>query len=635
MLALFRRFLNTWAARAFFMILVVSFAAWGVGDVIRNMGSSTAVATVGGRRIEMPEMQQAFQQQMNQLNQMLGGRVQPTDDMRRAAARQALDQLVTQAAIAEEERRLGLVVPDDALRNAVFAMPGFRGQDGRFNRPQFEQILQRNNLTEARFLELMRGDLGERQLMEAVGAGAGAPGSLIKRLFDFRGEKRVAAIVELPFAGAAAPPPPTDAQLHRWYDNHPDLYSAPEYRRVKAVILAPETVAKEVPVTDQEIQQAYDAHKSDFVTPEKRSAQVIVASSQDAAQKLADQWKGGADWAAMQAAAKAAGASSVELDAAAESEFPSPDLAKAVFAAQPNAVSGPVQTAGGWDVIDVPKVVAGSAKSVADVRDQIRTRIAQEKAADLIYDRANKLQDQLGAGTSLDDLPADLGVAAVEGTLDAEGTTPQGQPAPIPGGPDLRSALIAAAFQMKKGDPASLNEVPGQQGQPSSYYAVTVQDVTPPALKPFDAVQDQVRADWLRDAERHEQDEAATRLYMAVKSGGNLQDAAAIAGLPLGHTPPVTRLGQTPGVPVQLVQPLFLLKKGEATMVETGDGFVVAELTDIQVPDIGSDPVGYRQTTDALERAMGADLTAAFAAALRTRAHPRVNQQLLDTVAAP
>ena len=149
---------------------------------------------------------------------------------------------------------------------------------------------------------------------------------------------------------------------------------------------------------------------------------------------------------------------------AAEREFPAPDLARAVFAAAPDAVTGPVQTGAGWDVVKVTRVAPGNARSLDAARAEIRDRIAQDRAGDLIYERANKLQDLLGAGTGLDDLPSDLGVAAVAGTLDAQGDTPQGSPAPIPAGPDLRAALIAAAFQLRKGDPPSLAEVPGQQG---------------------------------------------------------------------------------------------------------------------------------------------------------------------------
>ena len=162
-----------------------------------------------------------------------------------------------------------------------------------------------------------------------------------------------------------------------------------------------------------------------------------------------------------------------------------------------------------------------------------------------------------------------------------------------------------------------------------------MEDVTPPARKPYDEVAKAVREDWLHDTRRHEQDEAATRLYTAVKSGGTLQNAALAAGLAVTQTPPVSRADPPPGVPSQLVQPLFSLSKGEPTMVDAGDGFVVAVLAAIQEPDPATDPVGYGQTRDALARSMAGDLTTAFANALRERAHPRINQPLLDTVAAP
>ena len=59
MLASFRRHLGSWVARLFFLLLVATFVLWGVGDVIRNLGNDSAVATVAGRSIEMPQVQEA------------------------------------------------------------------------------------------------------------------------------------------------------------------------------------------------------------------------------------------------------------------------------------------------------------------------------------------------------------------------------------------------------------------------------------------------------------------------------------------------------------------------------------------------------------------------------------------------
>ena len=67
-------------------------------------------------------------------------------------------------------------------------------------------------------------------------------------------------MVEFPFAAAPAPPAPTEAELQRWYDNHPDLYSSRrEYRRIKAIVLSPETLAKDITITDAELQAAIRA----------------------------------------------------------------------------------------------------------------------------------------------------------------------------------------------------------------------------------------------------------------------------------------------------------------------------------------------------------------------------------------
>lgn len=636
MLAVFRRMANTWVARVFFFVLVAAFGLWGIGDVARNIGhNGGGVGTVGGEEISMPELQEAYSRQLQQATRAMGGG-QPSPELRRSVAEQALDRLVTQAAIAQEVRKLGLAVPDAALREAVFAIPAFHGPNGQFDRATFERVLSSNGMTEPRFLELMRADAGQRQLMEAVRVGATSPAILDKQVFDFRQETRTAEMVALPFADAPAPPAPTDAQLHRYYDNNPDAFRSPEYRRIHAIVLSPETIARDMQIPDSDLQAYYDAHKAEFVAPEKRSAEIVVAQDEATAQKLALQWRTGADWATMQKDATAAGATTAELDTAAEAEFPSPELGKAVFAAAPDTIDGPVQTPLGWDVVLVTKVAPGASRSFADAKDAIRAQLAQSRAGDQVYDRANKIEDLLASGTSLQDLPSDLGVAAVAGTLDKNGDTPSGEPAPIPASPAVKAALIAAAFAAKPGDPPQLTEVPGQKGAGSAYYAVSVDQVTPAAEKPFDQVQAQVREDWTRDARRHAQNEAAARLLTAVQGGQSLADAASAAGLQAHPAPPVTRSAPPPeGMPPQIVEPLFGLKKGQATMAETPEGFVVAQLTAIEEPDPAKDPAGYAQLTQALTHAEADDLEISFALALRQRAKPRVNLQVIDQLAQP
>jgi peptidyl-prolyl cis-trans isomerase D len=660
MISTFRRYLDTWVARGFFLLMVVAFVIWGVGDVVRLVGTDTWVAKVGGETIEVPEAQQAFQKQMGDLSRRLPPGTDVTPEMRREVASAAVQGLVGQAVITQEERRLGIVVPDEAVRQAVFAIPQFRGATGQFDRATFEAVLRNNGLTEPRFLEIVRGNLAEKQLLETVAAGAVPPGVLVDQIFAYQFEKRSADMVELPFNAVPAPPAPDEAVLRRWYDNHPDFYSSPEYRRIKAAVLSPETLAKDIPITDAELRTAYDARKAQYVKPERRSVQVIQVPDAAKAQALAGQWRGGSvagsaagaggasagaagggaagsggDWAAMQTAAKDAGGSAIELDDVVESGLPTAELGHAVFSATPGTVSDPTQSLAGWQILKVTKVTPGDTQSFEQVKDALRQLVLDEKAADLIYDRANKVDNILASGSGLDELPSDLGLVGVAGTMDAQGNTLDGKPAPIPGGDALRQALIAAAFQAHKGDPPRLTEVPPKGSGVSSYYALTVEDVIPPAPKPFEQVKDAVLADWTHDAVRHTQETAAAKLLTAVQHGQKLADAAAVAGVTVTRTPLTGREQAAQGVPTELLRPLFNLKLGEPTMVETPDGFIVAAPAEIVAPDRKSDPAGYDQVRAFLGRSLGQDVNEIFAQTLRDRAQPRINQQNLDSISGP
>ena len=137
---------------------------------------------------------------------------------------------------------------------------------------------------------------------------------------------------------------------------------------------------------------------------------------------------------------KTAGGSAVQLDDTTETGIPDPTLAKAAFAAQPDSVSDPVKTALGWDVLKVIKAIPGSEKTFEQAKPEVRDRVLADKAAGQIYEAASKIDDILGTGVGLDKVPSDLGAVGVEGTLDANGDTADGKPAPIPGPAGPQSA---------------------------------------------------------------------------------------------------------------------------------------------------------------------------------------------------
>jgi peptidyl-prolyl cis-trans isomerase D len=393
------------------------------------------------------------------------------------------------------------------------------------------------------------------------------------------------------------------------------------------VILSPQTLSAAQPVSDAEIQAAYNATYGQQITAPTRSVQVITAPDQASAARLATLWTTGASWKAMQAAAAKAGGSGVELDNATQVQIPSQALGNAVFAAAPNTVSAPLQGGTGYFVFDVINATAGGAPPLSQVSAQIRQQIQLQKAQVQVNQDVDNVQDALAGQTPLDQLPGNLGLVAVEGTLDANGNTADGSPAPIPGGASLRSAIITAIFAAHVGDPAQL--INGPDG---GYFAFTLDSITPPAVEPYDSVKQKVAAAWIQDALLREAEVKAANLLQAVNSGQSLDAAASAAGYPVSMLPPVSRNTTPNGVSNTMVQILFSLKLGQATMTQTTDGFSVAALTAINRPTPQDDAADATQVTQAMTKSLEDDTVASFIAGLQARDNVRVDDKLFAEV---
>ena len=634
MISAFRRYLDTWYVRTFFVIMVGSFVFWGVGDVVRMIGGATWVVKLGGQTIEGQAFQAEYQRALSAATQALPPGQEATAELKRVTGDRTLQRMVGEAAMGALLRDMRLASPDTAVAATVRGMQAFKDQTGQFSKLQFDAVLRNNSLTEQRYLRSVRDDLTQRQLLGSVIAGATAPLTQAAPVYAALFEQRAADMVEFLFANAPPAPTPDEAALRRFYDNRPDIYATPEYRRVKLAILSAKSLEREIAITDEEIQAAYDRTRASYITPDKRSAQIVSVGDEAKARALLETWRAAPeDWAAIQAAAKTAEAAAIALDDAPRSQFPDPDLASAVFSAEVGSLTGPVKGGFGWYLLKVTTITPGSEKTLADVKDSLRERVLAEKATDILYSRANTVDNLLGNGGTLDDLPGDLGLIAVTGTLDAEGRTPEGQDAPLPEPRELRDALVAAAFQVRIGDPPRLTEVKTPAGP--AYFALVVEDVTPPSVRPYDDIRTRVAGDWAFEQQRRAQEEAAAAMLAAIQAGRNFPDAATIAGVIPRLTSRVTRGEGVAGIPPELHRILFGLKKNEPTMVETAEGFVVAIPVEIVVPNPKDDEAGYARMRGDLARNIGNDFATVFQEAVRLRANPRVNQTNFNQIVQP
>src|SRR5258708_27961624 len=72
MLSALRSKASSLPVKLLFGLLVIAFAIWGIGDIFRNRGADTTVATVGSRKIDQHQLVQAINEDSEQLRGMFG-----------------------------------------------------------------------------------------------------------------------------------------------------------------------------------------------------------------------------------------------------------------------------------------------------------------------------------------------------------------------------------------------------------------------------------------------------------------------------------------------------------------------------------------------------------------------------------
>jgi peptidyl-prolyl cis-trans isomerase D len=615
-----RKFMGHWIAKVLLSLLVIGFVFWGISNVLTLRASDSSVATVGGVPIDVSVVQAGYQAELNQVSQQ----GQPDVSVRQQIASQALSEALRKQILQAEEKSLGVVAPDAAIRQQVDAEPAFQ-TDGVFDKTRFAAVLAQNNSSPDQYLGQLRDEIGTRQLLVPVLRGATPPPELINRLFTFLGEQRVADTVSIAIAAQAAPAAPGDDVLQRYWRNHPAQFTTPEYRRIKLVILSPALLAAQEQVAPADVDAAYARVAAGSPTVPQRSVQVISVGDLASSSRLEAAWKKGAGWDKMQALAKKYGAASVELDQAAQTQIPSAGLGQAVFAAPVGKIMGPVAGDAGMYVFKVT-AQGQNGPDAATLRAQVTQQLQLQKAQADVAQDVDALQDALAGQTPLDQLPGNLGLAAVQGTLDATGNTPDGTPAPLPGSAALKAAIVQAVFAGHQGDPAQL--INGPEG---SYFALTVDQVDAPAVQDFAKARGKVLAAWNTDALTRSAEAQAAALLHAVQQGQGLKAAAAVAGLQVVTTPALTRNPQG-GADTQLATLLFSIKQGQATMLQTGTGFTIAQLTQITDPNPAQDQADAQHLQQQITQALQNDVGESFLAGLQARDKVSVNQKMLAQI---
>ena len=489
----------------------------------------------------------------------------------------AIEQLIARKLIVQDAREMGLVATDDDKRR--FIRENFVDESGNFvGAERYKQIVASRAPSAEQFHNTV---IAEAVIVEKwsdlIAQSLDLSDDELRAIHRERTDKTVIDYFVVPAADQKVDSAVGEQELRAWFDAHQDDYFREEGRDIRFVVIDRKQQQDKVEVTQADVQAYYDSNQARYTHEEERRARHIllrVAPSDDkalireAAERLLERVRGGDDFGEL---AKAMSQDPVSAEQGGDLGYFGrgrmvPPFEAAVFSTAVGEIAADVvESEFGFHVIEVTDAREAGVTPLVDVEEQIRGALKVQQAQQAVTALATRLQGDLTAGVSLEDLAKREGL-----TVQSRTVTRGERLSDLGAGPDFTGAVLELG--------------PGESSAPLRIAAglalVTVDSLVPAAVAPFDDVREQVRSDVLNDravraavaAARKAVGDAAGMASLAGRFG---QEVTAAYSVGPGQTPPGTG-----GLTDELTAALFAdgISVGDRGVAQVPAGALVYEV---------------------------------------------------------
>lgn len=569
-------------------IVAVPMALFGVESLFMRGGAEDGVAKVNKVAITDTQLQQAVAVQKQQiLNRMEGIDPALIDDEQLRAP--VLQQLIGQEALRQKALDNGVGVAPQLVQMALRDEEAFQ-TDGRFDRGRFEFVIRQMGYTPAGYLELLKGELVNQQVYQALAYSEFAAAHELEATVQMLAEERDFRYIHIPAELAAESLSVEEGALQTYYEEHADRYVEPEKLVLEVIELSLADIAETVELDEAEIERFFEEEQAQV--PDQSGwevAHILLSDPAAAADDLAtirERLAAGDDFAELAAEFSDDSGSARQgglLGFGGKDDFP-PEFVAALAKMEPGD-SESVETASGVHLV---KLLAVSEDSEAPQFEEERERIAAElrqlKAQEKMVDLVDRLREQAYNAVALRDVAEDLDVPY-------RLSDPISRDAPA-NGVEGHPRVVSAAYSQDVYEDGFASEV--MELASGQVVVVKIEEKIPARQLTFSEVRQQVEEEWRQAQVRDRLMAMGNEVLESLEAGADeAGEELSELGIDWQAATAVTR-GDS-GVPAEIQAFAFGLPQGASAPVGQllpGDGFAIVVLDEIRPGSMEAVPAG-------------------------------------------
>ena len=386
-------FLKNLGSKFLIIIIALSFAVWGIGDIFVSNNNNPTIAKVGKSEIKLNEFQLDYQLLIDRLRQT---NQQPvTEELLKALGihHNVIENLVSKKYINILSKDLNISIGDKYVKKAIINNPIFNDQLGVFNKDYYNYYLSRNNLKEKDIYNISKDSISNDLLLQSIGYSEFVPEKIANNIVKKRDLVRKAKIITIDTSAKLISNKVfDDALVNKKYEKEKNKFLDPETRDISIITFFYKNQLNNIDIKEQELKSFYDDNIKLYKKDETRNTFIVQFNTKKEIEEFIDGFKENKDFfetlKKFNKNKDESNLGNIGIDDV------DPESSEAIFNLSEKQISQIFKTSFGYKVFYLEKINKEQIESYSKVKEQIKRDILKEKSNEKIYNLANMFYEK-------------------------------------------------------------------------------------------------------------------------------------------------------------------------------------------------------------------------------------------------
>ncbi len=278
MLDIVRNLVSSIFGKILLAIMVLSFALWGVGDILSS-GNSQLAAKVGNEKISLNQFYSEFQETVARYNETTSANLSLKEAYERQLHTILLNDLIFSKMVNDYAKNNNILLNDESLKTIVTDLPQFKNENGNFSRTKYKNFIFNNFEKEELFLKKIEDTIYQGLIFENLNLGNFLNDSIVDIFYNYEGEKRTMSYFTLSKDDILIDT--SDKLLNDYFQTNKNKYATDEQIIVDYIEIKLENFLKIENITDEQIRNYYLSNLDFYTVKENRDIEFARFSSRE------------------------------------------------------------------------------------------------------------------------------------------------------------------------------------------------------------------------------------------------------------------------------------------------------------------------------------------------------------------